>query len=115
VVCGRRNTVGDIMKKGTSFYLEEDILDEIESYRIDNGLKSKNTALERIILEYKTIKKELEYTRVLAEYAKNMMSNGSFKANDIQEHKSEIKKEIVPENKNTKLRSAIRNAYDEME
>ena len=66
MVLSRRNNIGDIMKKGTSFYLEEDIFEEIEKYRVDNGLKSKNTALERLIIEYKSLKKELEYRKKIA-------------------------------------------------
>ena len=83
------------MKKGTSFYLEEDIFDEIEKYRVDNGLKSKNTALERLIIEYKSLKKELEYTRVLVDYAKNIMSEGHIIVNN-QENKNNIGNIIIP-------------------
>ena len=107
------------MKKGTSFYLEEDILEEIETYRIDNGLKSKNTALERLILEYKTLKKELEYTKVLADYAKNIMSGGQFTPSNIQPNniKNENQNQNKNSNKNTNpiLRRSIQNSYDNIE
>lgn len=104
------------MKKGTSFYLEEDILDEIESYRINNGLKSKNTALERLILEYKSLKKELEYTRVLVDYAKNSMSNNS--NNQANHENTQNEKNIINENikpNNSRIKRSIKNSYDSME
>ena len=39
------------MKKTTSFHLEEDILNEIESYKKEYNLSSRNVALERMLLE----------------------------------------------------------------
>lgn len=39
------------MKKTTSFYLEEDILNEIEAYKKEYNLSSRNVALERMLLE----------------------------------------------------------------
>ena len=39
------------MKKTTIFHLEEDILNEIESYKKEYNLSSRNVALERMLLE----------------------------------------------------------------
>jgi hypothetical protein len=39
------------VKKTTSFHLEEDILNEIESYKKEYNLSSRNVALERMLLE----------------------------------------------------------------
>lgn len=39
------------MKKTTSFHLEEDILNEIEAYKKEYNLSSRNVALERMLLE----------------------------------------------------------------
>ena len=39
------------MKKTTSFHLEEDILNEIEAYKRQYNLSSRNVALERMLLE----------------------------------------------------------------
>ena len=39
------------MKKTTSFHLEEDILNEIEEYKKEHNLSSRNIALERMLLE----------------------------------------------------------------
>lgn len=38
------------MKKTVSFNLEEDIIERIESYKKDNNLSSRSSALERMIL-----------------------------------------------------------------
>lgn len=43
------------MKKTTSFHLEQDILDEIESYKNKYNLSSRNVALERMLLERRNI------------------------------------------------------------
>lgn len=53
------------MKKTTSFHLEEDILNEIESYKKEYNLSSRNVALERMLLERRflinsPIQKEVE-------------------------------------------------------
>ena len=39
------------MKKTTSFHLEDDILNEIEAYKKEYNLSSRNVALERMLLE----------------------------------------------------------------
>jgi len=39
------------LKKTTSFHLEEDILNEIEAYKKEYNLSSRNVALERMLLE----------------------------------------------------------------
>lgn len=103
------------MKKGTSFYLEEDIFDEIEKYRVDNGLKSKNTALERLIIEYKSLKKELEYTRVLVDYAKNIMSEGHIIVNN-QKNKNNIGNidSSTGKKKNSRFAHIADQAYNNM-
>lgn len=38
-------------KKATSYCLSQDILDEIEQYRIENRIATKSQALERMLLE----------------------------------------------------------------
>lgn len=43
------------MKKTTSFHLEEDILEEIENYKKKYKLSSRNVALERMLLERRTL------------------------------------------------------------
>lgn len=98
------------MKKGTSFYLEEDILEEIESYRVSNGLKSKNTALERLVLEYKTLQKELEYTKVLADYAKAIMQTGQI--TPTTQPQTNMQNNISSTSKRSRT---IKSAYDSME
>ena len=115
MVLSRRNNVGDVMKKGTSFYLEEDIFEEIEKYRVDNGLKSKNTALERLIIEYKSLKKELEYARVLVDYAKNIMSEGHIIVNN-QENKNNIGNtdSSTGKKKNSRIAQIAGQAYNNM-
>lgn len=77
------------MKKSSSFYLEEDIFDEIERYQNDRKISSRNTALERIILEWKNL---LEENKLL----KQCLGNSTFKDNkevSITEEKI-IKKKI---------------------
>ncbi|MCC0705330.1 hypothetical protein IC213_19945 [Clostridioides sp. ES-S-0049-02] len=77
------------MKKSSSFYLEEDIFDEIEKYQSDKNISSRNTALERIILEWKNLQEE---NKLL----KQCLDNGSYMINKettITEEKKEIKKE----------------------
>lgn len=43
------------MKKTTSFHLEEDILKEIEKYKVDYNLSSRNVAIERMLLERRSL------------------------------------------------------------
>ncbi|WP_300924870.1 hypothetical protein [uncultured Clostridium sp.] len=43
------------MKKTSSFHLEEDILHEIKEYQEKYNLSSRNTALERMLLERRNI------------------------------------------------------------
>lgn len=45
------------MKKTTSFHLEEDILNEIEEYKREYNLSSRNIALERMLLERRFLMK----------------------------------------------------------
>lgn len=60
------------MKKTTSFHLEEDILKEIEEYKVEYNLSSRNVAIERMLLERRSLinLKELllnkEYAPVVA-------------------------------------------------
>ncbi len=77
------------MKKSSSFYLEEDIFDEIEKYQSDKNISSRNTALERIILEWKNLQEE---NKLL----KQCLGNGVYAINketSATEEKKEIKKE----------------------
>ncbi|MCC0645445.1 hypothetical protein KGF41_14355 [Clostridioides sp. ZZV14-6150] len=77
------------MKKSSSFYLEEDIFDEIEKYQNDKKISSRNTALERIILEWKNLQEE---NKLL----KQCLGNGVYPVNKettVTEEKKEIKKE----------------------
>ncbi|MCI9976474.1 hypothetical protein JY742_10110 [Clostridioides difficile] len=77
------------MKKSSSFYLEEDIFDEIEKYQSDKNISSRNTALERIILEWKNLQEE---NKLL----KQCLGNGVYTINketSATEEKKEIKKE----------------------
>ena len=43
------------MKKSSTFNLEQDIYDEIESYKVTYNLSSRNIALERMLLERKEL------------------------------------------------------------
>ncbi|EML6501613.1 MULTISPECIES: hypothetical protein [Clostridioides] len=77
------------MKKSSSFYLEEDIFDEIEKYQSDKNISSRNTALERIILEWKNLQEE---NKLL----KQCLGNGVYTINKettVTEEKKDIKKE----------------------
>ncbi|MCC0673162.1 hypothetical protein IC216_14305 [Clostridioides sp. ES-S-0145-01] len=76
------------MKKSSSFYLEEDIFDEIEDYQNAKKISSRNTALERIILEWKNLQEE---NRLL----KQCMGNGNLveKEMTVTEEKKDVKKE----------------------
>lgn len=77
------------MKKSSSFYLEEDIFDEIEKYQSDKNISSRNTALERIILEWKNLQEE---NKLL----KQCLGNEVYAINketSATEEKKEIKKE----------------------
>lgn len=77
------------MKKSSSFYLEEDIFDEIEKYQSDKNISSRNTALERIILEWKNLQEE---NKLL----KQCLGNGVYMTNKetiITEERKNIKKE----------------------
>ncbi|AWH83442.1 hypothetical protein [Clostridioides difficile] len=77
------------MKKSSSFYLEEDIFDEIEKYQSDKNISSRNTALERIILEWKNLQEE---NKLL----KQCLDNGVYMTNkntSVTEERKDIKKE----------------------
>ncbi|VIF91650.1 Uncharacterised protein [Clostridioides difficile] len=77
------------MKKSSSFYLEEDIFDEIERYQNDKKISSRNTALERIILEWKNLQEE---NKLL----KQCLGNGIYtisKETTVTEEKKDVKKE----------------------
>lgn len=72
------------MKKTTSFHLEEDILEEIESYKTINRLSSRNVALERMLLERRN------FLMFLEKEAKNI---------DIKYINTDINKEVSNINK----------------
>ena len=81
------------MKKTTSFHLEEDILNEIESYKKEYNLSSRNVALERMLLERRflinaPIQKEVAVAPV------------------------EVK--VKEEKKNSILKKSINKAFDDM-
>lgn len=76
------------MKKSSSFYLEEDIFDEIEKYQSDKNISSRNTALERIILEWKNLQEE---NKLLKQCLGNN-SNMTNKEISVTEERKEIKK-----------------------
>lgn len=101
------------MKKSISFYLEEDVFDEIEKYKVENNLQNRSTALERMVFEYKALQKELEYTKVLANYAKDIMQNGKI-THAIQED-SKQKETPKKENGNSGIRRSLKNSYENME
>ncbi|WP_133016474.1 hypothetical protein [Clostridium cuniculi] len=73
------------MKKTTSFHLEEDILEEIESYKTINRLSSRNVALERMLLERRN------FLMFLEKEAKNI--DIKYINTDINKEVSNIKKE----------------------
>ncbi|EII6832965.1 TPA: hypothetical protein KPG21_000236 [Clostridioides difficile] len=88
------------MKKSSSFYLEEDIFGEIEKYKNDKNISSRNTALERIILEWKNLQEE---NKLL----KQCLGNGVYRTNkktSVTEEKKDIKKE----------NSIIKNIFNNM-
>lgn len=77
------------MKKSSSFYLEEDIFGEIEKYQNDKNISSRNTALERIILEWKNLQEE---NKLL----KQCLGNGVYRTNkktSVTEEKKDVKRE----------------------
>ena len=84
------------MKKTTSFHLEEDILNEIEAYKKEYNLSSRNVALERMLLERRflinsPIQKEVSVAPV------------------------EVKaKEVKEEKKNSILKKSINKSFDDM-
>lgn len=110
------------MRKTSSFHLEEDIINEIVTYQKTHNLSSRNIALERMILEIKSLKKELQDKTILAEFAKTVLMNN--KSNDYnidnlqtkQTRQENIinKKKDEPKIKNEKVRKSIRGAFDSM-
>ena len=65
------------MKRTTSFHLEEDILKEIEQYKKDHNLSSRNVAIERMIIERRTVIKlnEILLNKEVAEVVAPVESN----------------------------------------
>lgn len=80
------------MKKTTSFHLEEDILEEIDSYKEKYKLSSRNVALERMLLE----------RRIMLNY--NMPKSEEEKI--YNENKIEIKDDAI--------KKSIDSNYDDM-
>ena len=76
------------MKKTTSFHLEEDILNEIESYKKEYNLSSRNVALERMLLERR------------------------FLINSPIQKEVEVK--VKEEKKNSILKKSINKSFDDM-
>lgn len=89
------------MKKSTSFHLETDIIDSIVSYQLENNLSSRNMALERIILEWLNMKKEIEYKDKLIEFANKFVG-------------TEIKKPNIMNKSNNNVKRSITDSYNSM-
>lgn len=106
------------MKKTSSFHLEEDIFNEIEKYQIENNLSSRNIALERMILEFKSLKKELEDKSLLAEFAKSVLSNESKISIEAQNKQSDIQRKQESKNdenpRNDRFRGSIKSVFENM-
>lgn len=81
------------MKKTTSFHLEEDILNEIEAYKKEYNLSSRNVALERMLLERRFLR--------IAPIQK-----------EVATVPAEVK--VKEEKKNSILKKSINKAFDDM-
>lgn len=81
------------MKKTTSFHLEEDILNEIEAYKKEYNLSSRNVALERMLLERRFLR--------VAPIQK-----------EVAPVPAEVK--VKEEKKNSILKKSINKAFDDM-
>lgn len=81
------------MKKTTSFHLEEDILNEIEAYKKEYNLSSRNVALERMLLERRFLR--------VAPIQK-----------EVATVQAEVK--VKEEKKNSILKKSINKAFDDM-
>lgn len=83
-------------KKNTSVNLEEDILKYLDEYREENGLSSRNSAIERIILKFQNQEREIE----MLKYFEQIVKSGKIKveSNSIRENDNE-NKGIMTENK----------------
>lgn len=100
------------MKKTTSFHLDESILKEITDYQKENNITSRNAALERMIMDIKNIKRELDDKTALAEYAKMMLLNSSIENKVIPEVDNKPNKNSNIKNK--EMRNSIKTAFDDM-
>ena len=80
------------MKKTTSFHLEEDILNEIESYKKEYNLSSRNVALERMLLE------------------RRFLINSPIQ----KEVAVPVEVKVKEEKKNSILKKSINKSYDDM-
>ena len=85
------------MKKTTSFHLEEDILNEIEEYKKEHNLSSRNIALERMLLE----------RRFLVRMPIAAQSVAQIEAAPVKLEKNE-------ENKKTFIGSSAENSFNTM-
>lgn len=88
-------------KKTSSFHLEEDIYKIIEDYQKENNLSSRNSALERIILEYKyLIKKDINNSFNSKEKVEKVEEEETItnkNENKTEENKVKETKEVVEE------------------
>ena len=80
------------MKKTTSFHLEEDILNEIEAYKKEYNLSSRNVALERMLLE------------------RRFLINSPIQ----KEVAVPVEVKVKEENKNSILKKSINKSFDDM-
>lgn len=80
------------MKKTTSFHLEEDILNEIEAYKKEYNLSSRNVALERMLLE------------------RRFLINSPIQ----KEVAVPVEVKVKEEKKNSILKKSINKAFDDM-
>lgn len=81
------------MKKTTSFHLEEDILNEIEAYKKEYNLSSRNVALERMLLERRFLR--------IAPIQKEVAA-------------VPVEVKVKEEKKNSILKKSINKAFDDM-
>lgn len=88
------------MKRTTSFHLEEDILKEIEQYKKDYNLSSRNVAIERMIIERRSVIK-------LNEILLNKRT-----AEEIDAVENNIKEDVTLES--NKIVKSVDGSYNDM-
>lgn len=91
------------MKKTYSFHLEEDIVDRIEKYKLENNLSSRSAALERLILKLDNFNiNEDKIKEVIKEiinessitYDENLEKNVAKKVKNLNENLDKSIKEV---------------------